>query len=200
MHYCQACPSPVLMEPAQPEAVCPACGRREPVRRRPLFVVTGASGSGKTTVFPHLAGLVTDQLVFDVDWLIDPIGRIRAPQPMDWINFRAAWLAVAHGVAQAGRSTVLLGPFINEHLADLPERRWIGPIHFGLLDCEDELRRTRLLGRPAWRERKLDEQLEFATQLRRLIPTRFDTTHSDPSATAAEIAAWVSHLDSPAAP
>ena len=37
--------------------------------------------------------------------------------------------------------TVLLGPFIPDHLQDLPARRWIGDIRFIALDYPAELRR-----------------------------------------------------------
>jgi hypothetical protein len=34
-------------------AICPECGQRHPFLRQPLFVLTGASGAGKTAVFSH---------------------------------------------------------------------------------------------------------------------------------------------------
>jgi hypothetical protein len=150
MHYCQACDTAQLMEPSADAAVCAACGRTDPVARRAdLFVVTGASGAGKTTVFePLLAELAGRCMVFDVDWLIDPLTRQAGG--VDWVAFRDAWLHVAHGVAQNGLPTMLLGPFIPEHLADLPGRRWVADIHFVTLDCDDDERRRRIEARPAW--------------------------------------------------
>ena len=100
-HYCQACDYPQLMTPEDGAVRCPACGAADSLAViRPLFVVTGASGSGKTTILPEppqpAAGWCA---VFDVDWLIDPLGRA-AGGAVDWTVFRDTWLHVAHGMAQ----------------------------------------------------------------------------------------------------
>jgi predicted ATPase len=61
------------MEPDDRFAVCPKCGRKDDTALvQPLFVVTGAAGSGKTTIFGPLARLLAGRcIVFDVDWLLD---------------------------------------------------------------------------------------------------------------------------------
>jgi hypothetical protein len=113
------------MEPRDGLAVCPRCGRRDDgAAIAALFVVAGASGSGKTTVFAPLARLLAGRCVtFDADVLMDAAGEFSAGQPIQWPAFRAAWLAVAHGVAQCGLATVLLGPFIAPRLDELPPGR-----------------------------------------------------------------------------
>ncbi len=191
MHYCQACDEPVVMVADPPAARCPRCGSAERARSAPLFVVTGASGSGKTAVFPHLVDVLPECAVFDVDWLIDPLGRMCAGRPMDWEGFRDTWLSVAHAVAQSGRATVLLGPFLRAQLEPLPARQWVGPIHLAALDCADEARRVRLDARPPWRERKIDEHVEFARHLRAEADIVIRTDDVGPAATAAEVASWV---------
>jgi hypothetical protein len=50
-------------------AVCPACGHRHPFRRLPLFIVTGASGTGKTTVGLRLGAALSECVVLDSDIL-----------------------------------------------------------------------------------------------------------------------------------
>jgi hypothetical protein len=114
VYYCQACDDPHLMEPDDGVARCPACGSVDPHPViRPLFVVTGASGSGKTTIFPELLSRMSGWCaVFDADWLIDPLGRAAKDGQIDWAAFTDTWLHVAHGVAQNGLPTLLLAPFI----------------------------------------------------------------------------------------
>ncbi len=180
------------MEPREGHAVCPECGRLDDAVLGPLFIVTGASCSGKTAVLAPLARRLRGRCItFDVDLLLDSAGALSGRRPIIWPAFRNAWLAVAHGVAQAGMPTVLLGPFIPEHLRDLPARRWIGDIHFFVLDCPDDLRRDRINARPRWRSRDIEEQVEFGQWLRGNIPDRFDTSSGTPEDTAAAISAWI---------
>lgn len=193
MHYCQSCDTPVAMEPRDGRAACPNCGRAGAAATlRPLFVVTGASGSGKTAVLAPLARRLAGRcLTFDADLLMDAATALSGGQPVDWPAFRGAWLAIAHGAAQSGLPTVLLGPFIPGHLAELPARRWIADIRFIVLDCPDELRRSRISARPPWRSRDLGEQVEFGQWLRRNIADRIDTSQGTPDDAAAAITAWI---------
>ena len=39
-----------IVDAARSVAICPICGYEQPFLRQPLFVVTGASGAGKTAV------------------------------------------------------------------------------------------------------------------------------------------------------
>lgn len=167
------------MEPAGGSAVCPECGGvGDAVALMPLFVVTGASGSGKTAVLAPLARRLQGRCVtFDADLLMDAAGGLSGGQPINWTAFREAWLAAVHGVALSGVPTVLLGPFIPEHFRELPGRHWITDIHFIVLDCPDDLRRARISARPPW--------------LRRNIADCVAASSSTQEDTAAVIAAWI---------
>jgi len=180
------------MEPRDGHAVCPQCGWADDAVLGPLFIVTGASCSGKTAVLAPLARRLRGRCItFDADLLLDSAGALSGGKPINWTGFRDAWLAVAHGVAQAEMPTVLLGPFIPDHLRDLPARRWTGDIHFFALDCPDDLRRARISARPRWRSHDIEGQVEFGQWIRRNIPDRFDTSNGTPEDTAAAISAWV---------
>jgi len=195
VHYCQRCDDPIVMAPQDDVAVCPDCGATEQARRLPLFVVTGASASGKTAVFPHLVAALPDCLVFDVDWLIGPFQRACEFGEVDWPALRDAWLTIAHGAAQSARPTVLLGPFTEAQLDDLPSRRWIADIHFAALDCADDVRAARLNARPRWREREIDRHNAFAAHLRATVPTLIRTDDGSPHESANRLATWVNtHL------
>jgi hypothetical protein len=173
-------------------ARCPACGRIDAgAATMPLFAVAGASGSGKTAIFTPLARLLGGRCVtFDVDVLLDSAGALSGGRPIDWAAFRAAWLAIAHGVAQGGLPTLMLGPLIPAHLEELPGRQWVGEIHYLLLDCADDVRRRRIEARPPWRARDINEQLDFARWLRDHIADQVDTGSGTPDDAAAAVAAW----------
>jgi hypothetical protein len=184
------------MEPIDGQAVCPTCGRRDTAAAlRPLFLVTGASGSGKTSIFGPLASLLNSRCVtFDVDWLLDAAGALSGAESVteiQWDGFFQAWLSVAHGVAQSGLPTLLLGPVVPDRLLDNPARKWVGEIHSLLLDCPDELRRQRMESRPPWRRRDIDEQTDFGRWLRENIPNQLDTSACSPDRAAETVADWV---------
>ena len=190
------------MEPSGQEAQCPFCGSRsDGAARAPLFVVTGASGSGKTAILaPLAAALAAECVTFDADVLLDAASALSSGQPIDWPGFHAALLAVAHGVAQSGRPTVLLAPLGPGVLESLPARRWIGEIRYLVLDCPDDVRRQRMAARPPWRLHDVDEQVSWGRWLRANVPDRVDTTQGTPADSAAAVASWVlRRLSQPAA-
>jgi hypothetical protein len=91
--------------------------------------------------------------------------------------------------------TVLLGPLVPDHLDGLPARRWVGDIHYLLVDCSDELRRKRIEQRPPWRNSDIEKQTTFGRWLRDTIPDRVDTSHDPLDVTATAVATWVTqHL------
>ena len=66
----------------------------------PLFVITGASGTGKSTVTSPLRRLLPDCEVFETDTLL----HVAALGVDTW---RGTWLRLAHDIALNGRVTVL---------------------------------------------------------------------------------------------
>jgi hypothetical protein len=190
VHYCQACDDAPLMD-AHPDGIarCPRCASVDHAALQPVLVVTGASASGKTTLFPHLAReLAGECIVFDTDWLIDPLGG--DVTTLDWDLLRDVWLHVAHGVAQNGLPTMLLGALLPDQLDALGGRRWIRSVHHVLLDCDDDARRQRIDDRPAGRSHDVERQLAFASELRRRFTAIVDTSAGTPEHSAARVAAW----------
>jgi len=150
----------------------------------PLFVVTGASGAGKTTVTGPLRDLLPGHLVIEADVIL----HVAA---LGWDTWRNTWLQLAHAAALGGQVTVLTGSLTPDQLERLPARRLIGPIHFALLDCDDDVLAGRLRARPAWRgtssEATIADHQRFAAWLRARITPAFDTG----AATAADVARQV---------
>jgi predicted kinase len=196
VHYCQSCEQPTPTEPDDGFAVCPKCGRKDDTALvQPLFVVTGASGSGKTTIFGPLARLLAGRcIVFDVDWLLDASSTLAggaALTEIPWAGFDQAWLAVAHGVAQSGLPTVLLGTITPDRVQSNVGRKWVGDVHALLLDCPDEIRRHRIESRPSWRLRDVTDQISFGRWLRETITNQVDTSRGTPEAAAGAVVDWI---------
>ncbi len=170
---------------------CPRCGCESWLPALPLFVVTGASGAGKSTITGPLRDLLPGCLVFETDVIL----HVAA---LGWETWRNTWLQLAHAVALGGQATVLTGSFTPDQLERLPARKLIGPIRFALLDCPDDVLADRLRERPAWRasstEAKITEHQRFAAWLRARITPSFDTSTVGAAEVADRVAAWVQAL------
>jgi hypothetical protein len=136
-------------------AVCPHCGHGHLFRRLPLFVLTGASGAGKTAVGAELvnARLRDEPWVPDCVFLEqDILWREEFVDPeKGYFAFRNLWLRLAKNVGQTGRPIVLCGSAVPEQYETCPERRYFSTMHYLALVCDGGLLRERLLARPGWR-------------------------------------------------
>lgn len=188
--FCMECGPTAPLAPDQDVLRCQRCGGEERLPGYPLLVVTGASGSGKSAIVEPLRRWLPSCEVFETDLILDVAA-------VGWEAWRNAWLLLAYGIALNGRTTVLCGSFIPDHLERLPARSLVGPIRFCNLDCPDETLAARLRARPAWRgwtEEKVVEHQRFAGWLRERIRPSFDTSELSPEEVAVRVAAWVQEV------
>ncbi len=132
--FCMRCgPGTILdADPGAHRLRCPRCGTESPLPALPLFVVTGASGTGKSTITGPLRTLLPGCLVAETDVIL----HVAA---LGWDTWRNTWLQLAHAAALGRQATVLTGSLTPDQLERLPARKLIGPIHFALLDCPDDV-------------------------------------------------------------
>lgn len=105
-----------------PFAICPECGHKHPFKQLPLLIVSGASGTGKSTVCHQLAGHVTQAVVLDPDILWR--SEVNSPETNSR-DFLETWLRVCKNIAQSGRPVVLFGAGVGvpENMDQLSSRR-----------------------------------------------------------------------------
>jgi len=185
------CPGPV--------AVCPHCGHRHPFLQLPLFVITGASGSGKSTVALDLVPILRGEaVVLEADILWGP--EFAAPED-DYRRWREIWVRLATNIGQAGRPVVLAGTFLPDQLEALPERRYFSAVHvLGLVVDEVDLA-ERLRIRPQWRGSSRPDFIDAMIRVNRWIadnaaattpPIRLlNTSELSREETVAQAAIWV---------
>lgn len=189
---CRAWVKP-LVDRAAETVRCAECGHEERFRCRPLFIVTGTSGAGKTAVIPELRRLLPECDVFETDVLWDSGG--------DWSMVKCNWLRIAYSIAQSGRHTILCGTMQPTELEQCDHYPFFRRIHWLALHCDDEARASRLRerrGTLACSEEFIEEHHRFARWLLENAQTAFDppltvldTTRAPVAETAARIHDWV---------
>ncbi|MGB9180483.1 MAG: AAA family ATPase [Pyrinomonadaceae bacterium] len=146
-----------MIEPSGAFAVCPACGYRHKFVRLPLFILTGASGAGKSTVCLALASKTAECVVMESDILWrDEFNR---PET-DYREYRETWLRLCKNISQAGKPVVLCGAAVPAQFEQCVERRYFSTLHYLALVCEDEILAARLRHRPSWRGSFKDEYIK----------------------------------------
>lgn len=160
-----------IIVPEGPFAVCPVCKYQHKFIRLPLFVLTGASGAGKTTTCLALAAWTMDFVVMESDILWrDEFNR----PATDYRDYRETWLRVCKNISQAGKPVILCGAGIPSQFEQCIERRYFSDIHYLALVCEDEVLASRLRSRPEWRgvsAEYIDRHVEFNRWLTVNAPT-----------------------------
>ena len=146
-----------LILPEENAAVCPVCEFKQKFVRLPLFVLTGASGVGKTATCLELSGKAKDVVVMESDVL----WRDEFNQPEnDYQNYREMWLRVCKNISQAGKPVVLCGAGVPAQFESCAESRYFSDIYYLALVCDDEILAAHLKSRPVWRGSGADEYIK----------------------------------------
>lgn len=186
------------IDPAGPFAVCPHCGYAHPFVQLPLFVVTGASGVGKSTVALALPDALPECVCLDSDILW---GVVPATPDDDYRGYADVWLRLAKNIGQGGRPVVLLGSAVPARFELAPERRYFTTIHYLALVCDDATLVARLEARPGWRQSGTPEFIESMLRFNRWFQdhaatttppmTLLDTSRLTTAESIQQTAAWV---------
>ncbi len=187
------------IDPKGPYAICPVCGARQPFKRLPLLLVTGASGAGKSAVCRLVTAIALPEVVpLDSDILWMPV----FDQPEEgYRTFFETWLRLCKNIHQSGRPVVLFGAGLGvpENLLNCIEARYFTSFHFLALVCSEAELRRRLEIRPAWRQSRdpafIDEQVRFNQWFQDYAgqpPIQLlDTTAANPQETARQTRDWI---------
>jgi hypothetical protein len=181
--------------------ICPECGHPHPFQFTTLFLVGGASGTGKSAVIGPLLQRQPPVVVLEADILWHP--EFDKPDEQ-YRDFFETWLRLAKNIAQNGSPVSLLGSgfVVPENITACVESRYFSQIHRLALTCDDDLLTERLQSRPAWRgsggQTFVDRQVAFNQWCRQQgtdstsgICT-LDTSHASVNETAEQIMAWLS--------
>jgi hypothetical protein len=200
-NVCPACGQYAERKAVDPDhglAICPFCGHGYLFRRLPLFLLTGASATGKTAVCLRLPQALPECVALECDILWRP--EFAQPE-RDYRDFRNTWLRVAKNIAQAGRPVLLSGSAIPSQYEACPERRYFAQSHYLALVCDGTELARRLAKRPDWRRSAGTQTIErmsafnqwFKDNAERTDPPMalLDTTQLTVEDVVGEVVAWV---------
>lgn len=132
--------------------------RVSPKMNIPLFIVTGCSGSGKTTISQELGKRMHDFTVFDMDLIVNHD---------DYQTACNNWIRIAYQLAKYGRKTILFGNVPSPYNIQICDRiRYFSNIKYLHLHCSLEARMQRLLARGGpWNKQNIYHYHQFAERL-----------------------------------
>lgn len=155
--------------------------------KTPLFIVTGASCVGKTSVIPYVRSQLSEFDVFDMDLE----GALNPEQTIDH------WLKVAHQISLSDRGTVLFGTITPEAVQKSEIKNRFSHIYYINLHCDDEVRAKRLREKGA-EEGQIEKHAILANWFIQNAHTAFtppistiDTSQHSPEQCARYIRKWV---------
>lgn len=142
---------------------CPKCGHTWNFLKLPLFVVTGASGVGKSTTVQALQGRSRDFVCLDSDLFYNIMPH---ETPEDYMAQTEAMTVFARDVMQCGRPTVWARAGNIDMLDKAYGTRFFSGVKVLALVCsESELRRRMTEGRgiadPGWVQSSIDYNRYF---------------------------------------
>ena len=160
-----------------------------------LCIVTGAPGSGKSTILKAFLELHSDYIAFDIDWLAETASDLADKDiysdPSIWKPYASLWFEVLHAVYKNGQIPVFFTPNDPQDMEQYGQPAWCSDIKWLLLDCDDQTRRERLTHRPDWTEVMIAEAMADARVLRRAIHLQVDTGRLSPKEIAVKILDWL---------
>ena len=160
-----------------------------------LYFITGACGTGKSSIIPYLKKNLKGFNIHD----FDEVGVPENPT-MQWRkNTTDYWLKVASENAKKDISTLIVGLSIPQEVMTAPHFSSAPKIYYCLLDISEEERCRRLSKRGASKE--LIEDLEELVGLRKWVPkSKFeyviiDTTTLSAEETGKKVISWIKKIE-----
>ena len=127
-------------------------------RKMPLFIITGASGVGKSTISRLLFEKEDKYIVLESDLLWNDI--YNTPEN-DYAYYRKLWLRMCSNISQIGIPVVLCGCAVPNQFESHDERKYFSEIHYIAIVSDDEtlvlrMRNSRKIQDENWIKRSID--------------------------------------------
>ena len=119
-----------------------------------LYIITGTSGAGKTTVIPELRKRLQGFAIYDGDSVAGD----------NYKQIKCNWLSIAKSNLESGIYTVICSTILPENLEDCYFLEYFEEIRYINLHINEELIRQRLTDRN-WNKELIEEYVHFSNWL-----------------------------------
>ena len=167
----------------------------KPTNRQPLFIVTGASGVGKSALCEQLFLREKEYIVMESDLLWNNF--YNTPDD-DYCEYRRLWMRICANISQIGMPDVLCGCAVPKQFEKQPEREMFSRIHYLAAVCdtavlEDRMRRGRKINDENWIKSSCDFNHWLKQNANNTDPeiTLLDTTDISPLQAAEAAHKWI---------
>ena len=159
-----------------------------------LFLVSGAPGSGKTTLISHLVRISAHIVAMDMDELLED-GRIlgmpiATPESAPaWTEYNRLWVRITALIRRSGIPVLLLGPLHPAEAALAGADAQDPQVHWALLDCSAAEQAKRLAAR-GWTQTQIEAAIDDSARGRAAITTVFRTDQAPAEKIARDLLDW----------
>jgi dephospho-CoA kinase len=161
----------------------------------PLYIITGASGSGKSFVIKELRRIMPDYDVLDYDGIFKFLKD--DSYNVDKHQIQNIWLRVARNIAESGRIPIICGLIKPQDIELCYDFRYFSNIYYLILHCDEETREIRLRARKKMKDKKIQYNkklakwfIEIADKSNPPMPI-VDTSNTDVTKVAEQIREWI---------
>jgi len=128
-------------------------------KKLPLFIITGASGVGKSTICEVLFQNETEYIIMESDLLWHDVYNT----PNDnYRKYRELWLRICANISQIGKPVVLCGCVTPEQFDVCIEKDLFTEIYYLAIICDDDIIENRIKkGRKISDENWIKGSIEF---------------------------------------
>ena len=165
-----------------------------PTRKGPLFIITGASCAGKSTLCEELFRSEREYIVLESDLLWQE--RYNTPED-GYRAYRSLWMRLCADVGQSGLPVVLCGCGVPEQFETRGERELFTQVHYLAVVCGEEELKRRLGKRGVtdlgWRNSSLEFNRWLTENAGSCQPkiALLDTTDLTPAEGAGQAHRWI---------
>lgn len=176
---------------------CKFCGYTQSIKRLPLFIITGASGVGKSATSQGLFKNKSNVIVMESDILWN--NAFNDPEN-DYRQYREIWLRMCKNISQGGKPVALCGCSVPSQFESCIERRYFSKVYYLAIVCDDDILKKRLEKRNLCDEQYINSSISFNKWLREnanlTTPpmTLLDTSNLSIEEAVNEASAWIDNL------